>query len=327
MNSLLLSRILAALVAVLLVLSLIPTSGGPLLETIITGAGLGKVDDAANNYLAEQREQALKGFLVISALKVGLAVLKSSEVGFILNVKIGDLAVAVYDYVDFAWKVLLAAVAFYYIAGYLLDLVSVVNIWFLWAALASLLLWLLVRMMRPESAGLRTAAARMTVAGSMMAVLLYIGIPLSLLGAGWVSIHITGEPINRANSLYEDMRQNMPPLLEERSSLNAGSGSSRILTSSITVPVPYDGTDTSVSVTTGPEVTSRSGGLASLVSGEKLRELRKFLQERSRTLASAVLRQTAAYLFNIVVFPLLTLVLVYSGIKYLWSLVLDLQRL
>jgi hypothetical protein len=119
----------------------------------------------------------------------------------------------------------------------------------------------------------------------------------------------------------------MPPLLEERSSLNAGSGSSRILTSSITVPVPYDGTDTSVSVTTGPEVTSRSGGLASLVSGEKLRELRKFLQERSRTLASAVLRQTAAYLFNIVVFPLLTLVLVYSGIKYLWSLVLDLQRL
>jgi hypothetical protein len=314
-------RFLAALVAVLLVLSFIPTSNGPALEVILSQAGLGKVNEAAEEHLEQQREQALKGFLLLSALKVGLAVLRSSEIGLILNVRIGDLAVAVYDYVNFGWKVLLAAVAYYYIAGYLLALASVVNIWFLWAALTCITAWLLIVDFRPGNLRLRSVLARIGITSSVLVLLLYGGLPLSLLGAGWVSAHITGEPIKEANRIYEDMGETMPSLLNEETRGEKKTETSDIGTATVTVPFPYDGSDPSLAITEGPKGDRDGAGIfAGLVSGDSLRELKDYLEQRSRALASAVLRQTAAYLFNIVFFPLLMLLALYLGCKYLISL-------
>ncbi len=314
-------RFLAALVAVLLVLSFVPTPNGPAIEVILSQAGLGRINEAAEEHLEQQREQALKGFLLLSALKVGLAVLRSSEVGLILNVRIGDLAIAVYDYVNFGWKILLAAVAYYYIAEYLLMFTSVVNIWFLWVALTCITAWLLMGDLRPNSQRLRSFFARTGTAASVLALLLYVGLPLSLVGAGWVSTHITGEPIRVANRIYEDMSETMPSLLNEKTSGEQKADTSEIHTSTVTVPFPYDGSDPSLAITEGPkEDRSSAGFLARLVSGHKLKDLKDYLEKRSKALASAVLRQTAAYLFNIVLFPLLMLVTLYYGCKYLMSL-------
>jgi len=314
-------RFLAAVVAALLVLSFIPTSDGPALEAVFSNTGAGKISEGAERHIEQQREQALKGFLLLSALKVGLAVLRSSEVGFILNVRIGDLAVAVYDYVNFAWKVLLAAVAYYYMAGYLLKLASVVNIWFLWAALLSMLAWLLVLDLSPRSLRLRAVFSRSSMIASLLALLLYMGLPLSLVGAGWVSSHITGEPIVDANRLYEDMGQSMPSLLDEGEGADLKTGVSHIQTSTVTVPFPYDGSDPLLAITETPkEDKDKASIFALLIPRQKLEDLKKYLEERSRALASAVLRQTAAYLFNIVLFPMLMLITLYFGFKYLLSL-------
>ena len=316
-------RFLAAVVAVLLVLSFIPTSDGPVLEAIVSDTGLGSIPEGAERHIEQQREQALKGFLLLSALKVGLAVLRSSEVGFILNVRIGDLAVAVYDYVNFAWKVLLAAVAYYYIAGYLLKLTSVINIWFLWAALVSMLVWFLLIDLSPGSLRLRAIFARSSMVASLLALLLYMGLPLSLVGAGWVSSHITGEPIMDANRLYEDMGETMPSLLDEGGHADLKTGVSHIQTSTVTVPFPYDGSDPLLAITETPKGDREKASiLALLIPKGKLEDLKKYLEQRSRALASAVLRQTAAYIFNIVFFPLLMLITLYFGFKYLLSLAL-----
>jgi hypothetical protein len=316
-------RFLAALVAVLLVLSFIPTSSGPALEVILSQTGLEKVSEAAEEHLEQQREQALKGFLLLSALKVGLAVLRSSEIGLILNVRIGDLAVAVYDYVNFGWKVLLAAVAYYYMAGYLLDLASVINIWFLWAALTCIAAWLLIVDFRPGNLRLRAILARTGMTASVLVLLLYVGLPLSFVGAGWVSAHITGEPISEANRIYEDMGRTMPSLQDETARVEKKTDTSGIGTATVTVPFPYDGSDPSLAITEGPKGgMDRAGIFAGLVSGDSLRELKNYLEQRSRALASAVLRQTAAYLFNIVFFPLLMIIVLYLGCRYLINLAL-----
>lgn len=323
MSTFLSRRTLAALVAVLLVLSFIPTSDGPLLEVLVSSTGLDAVNGSAQDHLKEQREQALKGFLLLSALKVGLAVLRSSEIGFVLNIRIGDLAVAVYDYVNFGWKVLLAAVTYYYMAEYLLALVSVVNVWFLWLALVCVAAWLLVVDLRPRSDRLRSLLGQSAFTACVVAALLYIVLPLSFVGADWVSKRITGDPIREANMIYDDMGKSMPSLSGDGASQAGPGGGSNIGTSSVTVPFPYDGIDPALALTESPDGEARrSGILKSLVSGEKLRELGDYLETRSRSLASAVLRQTAAYLFNIVLFPILMLAGVYFSIKYLMSLTL-----
>jgi len=318
------TRILAVLVTVFLVLSFVPTSEGPAIEAVFSKVGLSTVNGAAQEHLREQREQAFKGFLGLSALKVGLAVLRSSEIGLILNVRVGDLAVAAYDYVNFAWKVLLAAVAYYYLAGYLLTLAGTVDIWFLWGALLCAAVWLLLGHFRPQGLRLKAGVGRTGMVALVLALLLYIGLPLSLVGAGWVSSNVTGQSIDEANSFYKEMGDNMPSLLAETAQGEAYIDDSDITTSTVTVPFPYDGYDPSLAVTEGPEDRGKSlaGMLTGLLSGNKLGEIKRYLEKRSKALASAVLRQTAAYLFNIVVFPFLMIATLYFGCKYLISLVI-----
>jgi hypothetical protein len=313
------NRILLGIVILLLILSFIPTSGGPFLEVLVQEAGIGAVKGRALEHLREQREQALEGFLVLSALKVGLAILKSSEVGLILNVRIGDLAVAIYDYVNFGWKVLLAAVAYYYLAEFLLDLAGTVDIWFIWVALVCSGFLLILTTVKKEHGKSAAFFSKTGIAAFVFSLILYLGLPLAFVGAGWVSVHITGGTIKDANQLFKELEDGMPGILE--GDREKGSGRSEIRTPSVTVPVPYDGTDPSQVIIDDPR---RGKGLAQIVAGlgptQKLIELRNYLEERSRSLASAVLHQTAAYLFNIVVFPLLTILALYWCGKHILTL-------
>ncbi len=314
------TRSMLGVVILLLLLSFIPYQGGPLLEGLIHRAGVGWAQDAAREYLKVQKEQSLEGFLILSGLKVGLAVLKSSEIGLILNVRVGDLAVAVYDYVDFGWKVLLAAVAYYNIAEFLLDLAGSVDIWFVWIGLVCFgLVWVVsIFAGRPWIAG--PFFRKTGMAAFAFALILYLGLPLAFVGAGWVSMHITGGTIRDSNRFFTELESDMPRIFGEDTGGN--SGGTRIRTPSVTVPFPQNGSDQSEVISNGPgtgkeQSQSRNGtGLK-----DKLRDLRDYLETRSRSLASAVLRQTAAYLFNIVVFPLLTLALLYWSGRYIisWS--------
>jgi hypothetical protein len=54
---------------------------------------------------------------------------------------------------------------------------------------------------------------------------------------------------------------------------------------------------------------------------EKIREFGRYLESKSKALVSIILRQTAAYLFNIVLLPLLMVVTLYLGAKYTLSFV------
>jgi len=305
-------------VVLLLVLSFIPTQGGPLLEVLIQKAGVGSAQDAAREYLKAQKEQSLEGFLVLSALKVGLAVLKSSEIGLILNVRIGDLAVAVYDYVDFGWKVLLAAVAYYNLAEFLLDLAGSVDIWFIWIALVCVGLVFAAPVFSRMPWRADPFFRRTGMAAFAFALILYLGLPLAFVSAGWVSRHITGGTINDSTRFFTELESDMPQIFGNDGKND--SGDARIRTPSVTVPFPYDGSDQSGTITDGSGRKKELGrSWDGLGPREKLRELRDYLEGRSRSLASAVLRQTAAYLFNIIVFPLLTLLVLYWSGKYIIS--------
>jgi hypothetical protein len=124
-----------------------------------------------------------------------------------------------------------------------------------------------------------------------------------------------------ANRLYEDMGETMPSLLDDGERADLKNDVSQIQTSTVTVPFPYDGSDPLLAITETPKGDKDKAGIfALLIPRQKLEDVKRYLEERSRALASAVLRQTAAYLFNIVFFPLLMLITLYFGFKYLLSL-------
>ena len=340
------NRFLAAVLAVLLALSFIPTGDGYLLETILSKAGLGKINGSAARYIEEQKETAFAGFLVLSGIKVALALVKSSEVGFGVHIRIGNLAVAAYDFVDFGWKVLLAATAYFTMAQFFLDLAGRVDIAFLWAALGFATLAVLGRMFLPEWRRTGRFLSRTGRVAAVIALVFYLGFPLIFVGAGWVSAGITGPPIEEANQVYEDMERILPGILSPdesaRDPLTGGTppdNGVRVETATVPFqPGSAMGEQGSPVVLYGmPEVEQAaeffqvglpegergafarfwSGVRESIIPLDRLRALSDFAAEKAASLASSVLHQAAAYLFDIVVLPLLSLLALYLGARYL----------
>ena len=78
------------------------------MDTLINTCGGAVLSEANRTYLDESFDRSMKGFLVLSAIKSGLAVLEGSEVGVGFNLEVGDIVQSIYDYVDVAWKTALA---------------------------------------------------------------------------------------------------------------------------------------------------------------------------------------------------------------------------
>ena len=55
------------------------------------GVGMGMVTDSNREYLTEAFDRSLVGFLVLSGIKSGLAIIEGSEVGIGFNLEIGDI--------------------------------------------------------------------------------------------------------------------------------------------------------------------------------------------------------------------------------------------
>ena len=79
-----------------------------ILDKSIGFFGMQRLGEANDAYLQEAFDRSLSGFLILSGIKSGLAVIEGSEVGIGFNLEIGDIVQSVYDYVDIAWKTALA---------------------------------------------------------------------------------------------------------------------------------------------------------------------------------------------------------------------------
>lgn len=335
------NRFIAGVLVVLLVLSLIPTKGGYLLETALMKAGLDRLDQTAEGYLRDQREKAFQGFLLLSGIKVALALLKGSELGFGVHVKIGNLAVAAYDYVDFGWKVLLAATAYFYFAEFFLQAVETLDVAFLWAALAFFVLAAAAGMALPEWYRTRWYLRRTGRIAAVLALVFYLGFPMVFVGGGWVSGAITGNSIDDANRVYGQIEDALPNLLGPGTAgqgepEGGGQPSGSATPGSVTVPFTLPGGTSSGTFKTSGDRRAEAAFEGSLLIGdgeslppiwgaiksgilslEKLGNFRDYIAGKTSALAASIFQQAAAYFFNIVAFPVISLLGLYWLARYL----------
>lgn len=91
---------------VVLVIALLGSAWGPL-DGWINEAAMGRITDSNEAYLEKSFANAEQLFLVLTAIKTVLAVIEGSGFGVGFNLQVGDVVQAVYDYIDFAWMVIL----------------------------------------------------------------------------------------------------------------------------------------------------------------------------------------------------------------------------
>jgi len=195
--------------ALLLIATIFAATGH--LDRMINSIGLERLTRTNDQYLEESFNRSLKGFLLLSTIKSGVAVLEGSEVGVGFNLEVGDIVQSIYDYVDVAWRTALAGGTILLLTRIVLQTIQEIDCWFLFGSLllclmAFLLVWFLHQRERPY----RLLKEFMLFLISIT-VALYLILPISIAGASYLSGKITRPLIEDAQSGFESIEKDFTP--------------------------------------------------------------------------------------------------------------------
>jgi hypothetical protein len=247
--------------------------GGPFLtafgltERLLAACDLDGLASKNQAYLESSFERSLRTFAVLSTIKVGLAVVEGTEIGVGFGLQVRDVVQATYDYVDIAWRTVLAGGVILLGTRTLLEAASLANHWFLAITLATFVLMVLTHGVPPRLVRthrmLREAALFMTV----LTAACYLILPLSIAGGAYLSSKITAPSIEEAESGLTALTKELFPEAEDQTT---------------------------------------DGGLREKWSQivEKLNQLASHLKERASELVLWILKLIAGCLFDCLVFPL-----------------------
>jgi hypothetical protein len=284
---------------IVLLLASIPVAAAGWFDVPLQHAGLRALAESNQQYLERSIDKAVTGFLILSGIKTGLAVIEGSEVGIGFNLEVGDLVQSIYDYVDIAWKTALAGGTVILLTRLLLQVTVLLDHWTLAATLAALLVLLSLRWFLP---GWRRTAYLLKDAVFFLlifTIVCYLLVPFSIAGAAFLSEKITDPLIEESQRSFEGIKQDF----------SAENLQSRLF----------------------PEEVQPGGGWLSalLFKGDTeaakahFREQAEYFRQQSRNIAIWTLQLIAGYLFDSIVFPavffILLFVLVKGALNYLFE--------
>lgn len=187
-----------ATVAVLFIL-LAMVLRGPL-DAWINDRALGELDYRNQQYLEQSFDDASRLFLILTAVKSVLAVVEGSELGVGFGLEVGDIVQGVYDYVDFAWQIVLWATMIIVMTRMLLEVSQFVDQWLLALALGSAILYLVSAWFLPRRRALGRVLRDAAFFSSILAVAAYAIVPLAVYGGAMLSEQITEARVVEAES-------------------------------------------------------------------------------------------------------------------------------
>ncbi|MDH4226735.1 MAG: hypothetical protein OEV59_03120 [Deltaproteobacteria bacterium] len=267
-----------ATIIVVVVLFLLSTFGA--LDRVAGFIGGDSVAAHNKTYLDNSFDRALTAFIVLSALKTGLAIVKGSEVEVSLvvgaQVNVGGAVQAAYDAVDTAWKTLAVCMAVLVGTHYALDAASAIDAWALSAAFFFLACFLAVVFYAPACRRTRRVLRDLTVVAATVSAMLYIALPLSVTGGSYISDRITTPAVEAAEKSVTMMKNAIFP------------------------PWAFEGEGVIEKARATKDTMARA-----LVQ----------IRARSKDLAGNLMRIMAGYAFDAVVFPLILFYALFRGVR------------
>lgn len=201
-----------------ILLLLIFLSAIGLLHKGLYGLGLRALANQNDRYLDQAFDKSLALFGVLTGFKAGLAVIEGSQIGVGMAIEFGDVVEAVYDVVNTAWYTVLAGMLILLGIHYLLQGCELVAPWFLTFALSFLLLDCFFRWRVSKAFFLRSMFRELTWIGLFCALMVYLGLPLSIAGGRWLSKKITQPAIEEAEKGITQVKKDFDECVYERKS-------------------------------------------------------------------------------------------------------------
>jgi hypothetical protein len=298
-------------VAALLLLVLLALAVSGVFDLAVDKAFMGKLHERNVSYLDESFDKSVKGFLVLSTIKAGLAIVEGSdlEFGFSLGaqgsieLQYGDVVQSLYDYVDVAWKTSLAGGAVLLLTKLLLNAVSQVDQWFLVVALAALLVCCVVDGFLPRLAILSRACKPLFSLFIVLSAVLYLVLPFTVVAASFLSARISAPLIEEATTGYQSIENDLSSeALSERLS-------------------PFDDEEGDAGLWSRMKISQQIKRLKG-----KYGETITWLKSLTREMAIWTIKLFAGYLFDCLVFPLAIFFVLFVATRGLLGYAFNLRR-
>jgi len=286
-----------AVVFILLLAALVLAMQG-VLDRGLAWCGLNRLEQTNAHYLDSAFDSALAGFLILSGIKSGLAIVEGSSVGVGVNVQLGDVVQPVYDYVDIAWRAAMAGASVIVLMQLALQGLALVD---QWALTLFLLMWTagwLVAWMFPRAAQMRLTLKAGTRFSATLCLALYLLLPLTIWGASLISRHITKPLHDSSQARFETLGKALSPEGLYQRFFPEIEGADEISTFDF------------------------KGKIAKM--GREVKALAAYLKLETEHMAATTLKLIAAYLFDCILFPLffglILMTMLKSGVRYLFEL-------
>jgi len=280
-----------SLLLVLIIIAGILASAG-YADFLVDAVGMGRISDANLAYLEDAFDRSLAGFLVLSGIKSGLAIIEGSEVGIGFNLEIGDIVQAVYDYVDVAWKTALAGGTILLMTRMCLEAVTLIDHWCLAAMLFGVGIFLLFRWFLGGYGRTIQMFREATLFLVVLTLILYMILPISITGASFLSRKITQPMIEKTQTGFEEIHKEFSP-----GSLNKGFFPEDIKEGSL-----FPGFDFKAKYES---------------TKERIQYIGAYFKDKTRHMAILTLKLVAGYVFDCIIFPLTFFVVLYLFTKSL----------
>lgn len=272
-------------------------SAGGYTERAINWCGVSYLTGANKDYLDDAFNKSLTGFLLLSSIKSGLAVVEGSEVGVGFNLELGDIVQPVYDYVDIAWKAALAGGSIIIGMQLALQGLTFIDHWTLAGMLLLLAIGQLTRWILPQWLGLNKGLQEAIRFAATLSIVFYLLLPLSVAGAAALSYHITRPMIEESHEELKRINKEISPQSMDQESLTDLAGESF---SSPTLKKRFKDTVT---------------GAQMLVA---------FIKTETDRIAELMFKLIAAYVFDCILLPLLfgliLITMLKGGVHYIFDL-------
>ncbi|MFC1501920.1 hypothetical protein ACFL6A_00740 [bacterium] len=256
------------LITCLLILAILLSATG-LITQGLHALGLGKLSRSNEAYLQKSFRHSLSTFAVLSAIKVGLAVVEGTEIGIGFGIPIGDAVTAAYDYVDLAWRTVLLSSAVLLGTQYILQMADLASKWFLVCTLACILLMHIARWFFGKYHGIRRSLRDICLLLTVLTISLYILLPLSVTGGRFLSERITAPSLQESEEGFSHLKTDLFPDADTR----------------------------------------QSGLFSKInTAKDKLKQIIAYLSMKTTELSLWVLKMIAGYIFDTLVFPLVLFV-------------------
>jgi len=270
-----------------------------ILDRPIRYLGMAKVARSNEQYLSESFDKAVSGFLILSGIKSGLAVIEGSEVGVGFNLELGDIVQSVYDYVDVAWKTALLGGTVILVTRLLIQAVGMLDHWLLALTLAALLVHLILKWYAPAKRWLSRVSRETFFFLTIFSVVFYFVFPFAITGAAFLSERITKPLIEQSQNSFESIKEDFS----------------------------IDGLQRRILSDNQPETTPNFFDFSIKSRLEKakkfLQEQSGYLQEKTRNIAIWTIQLIAGYLFDSIIFPVTFFLLLFVVSKSILIYILE----